>query len=172
MKSESAPISNDDCTNPPESELKELLIEMYKKLNMTEQLANNVDFYHSGELHKEQIAKKSERILSVKYHGYRTCDINKQTKWQVNHNSICPHHFVEENRDDRYPFIRSRAVCNCDSCLVLPDSSFIKYGCQPIRIFEPVLVRGKCLSNGVYEWTLNYESVAIACGCDVPIKIS
>jgi hypothetical protein len=171
IKSSSISFLKIDCVNPPETQLNELYADAYVQYSK-QQIATRFAVYHDGEINKQQLASSSVRSNVYYHNGHRVCDINKQTKWDMNYNALCPHHFVVELREDRYPFNRTRAVCNCENCLGLPDSGFITYGCLPTMIPQPVLVRGKCMSNGFYEWTPKYELVAIGCKCDLPIKMS
>lgn len=172
IKSSSISYRKIDCVNPPEVQLKELFAKAHVQYTV-QQIATSFAVYQDGKIYKQQLASSS--VLSEVYHhsGHRLCDLNKQTKWDINYSPMCPHHFVVEVREDRYPFNRTRAVCNCEKCLVLPETDFIEYGCLPIMLLQPVLVRGECKSNGFYEWTPKYESVPIACKCESPdIKMS
>ena len=172
IKSSSISIRKVDCVNPPEAHLNKLYASAYTQY-IKQKIANKFAIYHSGEVYQNHLVNSSDLSPQVYYHhGSRVCDINKQTKWDLNYNALCPHYFVVEVREDRYPFNRTRAVCNCENCLGLSDSDFIKYGCLPTYYLQPVLVRGECMSNGFYNWTAKYELIANGCKCDFPIKTS
>ena len=167
IKSSSISYRKIDCVNPPETQLKELYAKAYEQYT-TQQIAIRYAVFQDGEIYKH-LASSSVRSKVYHHSGHRLCDLNKQTKWDMNYSPMCPHHFVVEVREDRYPFNRTRAVCNCENCLGLPDSGFITYGCLPIMLPQPVLVREECKSNGFYEWTPKYELVAYGCKCDSPL---
>lgn len=78
--------------------------------------------------------------------------------------NLCPHTFIEVERNDRYPFKLTQAVCNCISCLGLYDN-YDSFQCTPWYIIKIALKRGVCLSNGEYEWTAALEKVPISCSC-------
>lgn len=157
------------CIDPTETELKSMLSEAYKT-NLIDELSRGVDYYSSYSS-KSLTRKTTSKISYGKNKGNSSCNLSDQTEWPINHNTLCPHHFVEERRTNRYPFTIQQAVCNCDQCLGLP-SSILKYTCQPVSIYRPVLVRGHCQQNRSYEWTLESEAVAISCACNIPIKFS
>lgn len=157
------------CIDPSETELKSILSEAYKT-NLIDELSKGVDNYSSYS--SKTLTKKSASKISYgKNKGNSACNLSDQTEWPMNHNTLCPHHFVEERRTNRYPFTIQQAVCNCDQCLGLP-STFLKYTCQPVSIYRPVLVRGQCQQNRSYEWTLESEAVAISCACNISVKFS
>ena len=143
------------CKDPTESELKAILSEAFKTNLMDELTKSSVYYYPNTEDIKGLIVSESKVGMSRLINGYTKCDLVEQTKWSINHNTLCPHHFVEERRTNRYPFILARAVCNCERCIGLPDNHLLTYSCTPITIYKLVLVRGRCLSNKVYLFNLN-----------------
>lgn len=159
------------CKDPSELQLKYILTEAFKD-DLIEELSHGVGYYPNKHFSKELVISGESRIVNRTIHGHKTCDLIQQTEWPINRNTLCPHHFVEERREDRYPFTRFRAVCNCQKCVGLPNTHVLTYCCQPITIYKPVLTRGECQLNGVYKWSLRFESVAISCGCNIPAKIS
>lgn len=99
--------------------------------------------------------------------GDKGCSRLDQTRWDPSSNDtpLCPHHYVQVNRTDRYPFKVLYAVCNCPNC-IQSHQNF----CEPIYILRPVLIREKCEQSGdskldLYRWIDGAERIAIACGC-------
>lgn len=164
-------ISSSNCVDPNESELKTMLSKGYR-IYMMDYLMKGTDYYPNSQVSKELIVSEESKNANSTTYGEKKCDLVEQTKWSINHNTLCPHHFVEERREDKYPFTRFRAVCNCQDCLGVPNSDFLTYGCQPITIYKPVLIRGQCQPSGINRWSLKFESVSISCGCTLPAKFS
>ena len=146
---------------------------MFSEALRTNLMGDVTNYYYPNTVDiKGLIVSESKVGMSRLINGYTKCDFVEQTRWSINHNTLCPHHFVEERRTDRYPFMLARAVCNCEKCIGLPDSHVLTYSCIPITIYMPVLVRGRCLANKVYEWLPNQELVAISCSCGITAKIN
>lgn len=87
---------------------------------------------------------------------------------------MCPWHYVTTERSDLFPSRRVNAVCNCaKSCLsgLLRSGSDSDRGkCEPVRMFMPVLVRDKCMRDGLFNWINAIEEVHIACVCTLSSK--
>lgn len=99
----------------------------------------------------------------AKTYGSKLCS-KLQVKMLNNTNPLCPWHYMEIERKDRYPFYRVNAVCNCKKCL--SESSSSSGVCMPVKIPMPVLYRGKCNhQTGLYEWNNAIEEVSNACVC-------
>lgn len=151
------------CKEHSEAEMKRFY-EKSIRLSM-EKILDAIEFYPPvQEKYARNIMNASEINTKINYliHGNTNCSINKQTPWQENQISICPHHFVELRRQDRYPFVIKHAKCNCKSCLDV-KSDFLK--CLPNYIVKPVLIRHMCLSNGYYGWKRAFEYVPVSCSC-------
>lgn len=151
------------CKEYSESEMKRLLEKSFRL--SIDKILDAIEFYPPVQLkYARNIMNASELNTRTNYliHGNTNCSINKQTTWHENHISICPHHFVELRRQDRYPFVIKQAVCNCKSCLDV-NSDFLK--CIPNYIVKPVLIRHMCLSNGYYGWKRAFEYVPVSCSC-------
>ena len=170
IKSSSISIRKIDCVNPPETQLNKQYASAYSQY-IKQNKASKLAIYHSGEVYQNELADSSDLSQVYYLSGHQVCGLNEQTRWDLNYNAMCPHHFVVEVREDRYPFKRTKASCNCERCLGLSDLDF-KYSCLPTYYLEPVLVKGECMSNGFFKWTAKYELVANGCKCDFPIKTS
>lgn len=147
-----------NCLNPSNEILLKHLSNAYKRSLLSNE--NSESVYKSNAMSNE--ALNNETILAT--HGDKRCSRTEQTKWDGNNDaiSLCPHHFVEVSRTDRYPFKRLKAVCNCEGCLQLDESTM---KCMPIFMNTPALQRGRCKSDGIYEWTETIEKVPISCTC-------
>ena len=145
------------CLNPSNEILLKHLSNAYKRSLLSNE--NSESVYKSNAISNKAL---NETILTT--HGDTRCSRTEQTKWDGNNDaiSLCPHHFVEVNRTDRYPFKRLKAVCNCEGCLQLDESTM---KCLPIFMNTPALQRGRCKSDGIYEWTETIEKVPISCTC-------
>ena len=157
------------CKEHSQSEMRRLL---EKSIRLTiDKILDAIEFYPPVQKkNARNIINASELNPKVNYliHGNTNCSINKQTPWEENQISICPHHFVEIKRKDRYPFVIKQAVCNCRSCLDV-KSDFLK--CLPNYIVKPVLIRHSCLSNGFYGWKRAFEYVPVSCSCKHLLQI-
>jgi hypothetical protein len=106
-----------------------------------------------------------ENVHTNKTYGSKQC--SKIRVRMLNYTSpLCPWHYMEVERKDRYPFFRVNVVCNCKKCLSESSSSLGM--CQPVKIPMPVLYRGRCnLQTGLYEWNYAIEDVSNACVCTI-----
>ena len=69
--------------------------------------------------------------------------------------SVCPWDYKVDRRVDVYPFYRKKAFCqNADS---------LDYGCEQIIQKMPIVKRGECQDNGLFEWTCDTENVSVGC---------
>lgn len=85
---------------------------------------------------------------------------------------VCPWHWVITEREDKYPFKRANARCNCVDCQAktIYDSDLYRLSsCQPENILMPVLVREK-LVNNTERWWFNMEEVPTSCICSLKLN--
>lgn len=152
-----------ECKQNSSEELKILLEKAYK--HSMDKMLDGIDSYPPvQEKFAKNIINSTDLDPKQNYliHGNTNCSINKQTPWRENEISICPHHFVEVKRHDRFPFSIKQAICNCKSCLDV-KSDFLR--CVPTFIVKPVLIRHGCLANGFYNWKRAFEYVPVSCSC-------
>ncbi|CAF0841680.1 unnamed protein product [Brachionus calyciflorus] len=158
-----------ECKQLSEEDLK-FLLEKNIRLSI-DKILDGIDSYPPiQEKYLKNIVNVTKMDPNKTYliHGNTNCSINKQTQWRENEITICPHHFIEIKRQDRYPFVIKHAICNCKSCLDI-KSDFLK--CLPTFIVKPVLVRQGCLSNGYYNWKRAFEYVPVSCSCKQYLKV-
>jgi hypothetical protein len=116
------------------------------------------------------IENSNARIAKI--YGKRKCEFRKARVLREKFD-FCPWHYSLFERNDRFPFMRVSAVCNCKKCLL---EEFLEYdhnktemGCVPIRIPMPALYRKECV-NGIYKWVFAIEYVSVACTCAFKYK--
>jgi hypothetical protein len=88
--------------------------------------------------------------------------------------SICPWHWVDVIRSDRFPYVRSFAECSCKDCLAntnydIPNRRLSK--CRPFYMHMPVLVR-EYANNDVERWKFGLEKVSNSCTCSIQFRIN
>lgn len=162
-------ISHDKQTKPNECVMQseQQLSAMFAKA-----YESNIDWILNGKQYDGQnrglkiydVEKSIERNASSTI-GEKACSRTKQTIWDKKSNipSVCPHHFIEVNRVDRFPFKIFEAVCNCQHCIKAGPH----FSCLLDYIVRPVLIREKCKPNNqrMYGWKNGFERVAIGCSC-------
>lgn len=106
--------------------------------------------------------------------------INALNCHSPNQLSICPWENVVKYRSDRYPHYIEESACQCKECnggevknkLSKLDLSSGVYGCRPVFSLSPVLVKGKCMADGYFEWKPELEMISEACFCGYKFKYS
>lgn len=158
-----------ECKDPSHEELKEHLVKNYQ-LNIKKLTDGLQIFPPLQEKYKEYILNvsvpKINQITNI--YGNTSCSKGKQTTWHKHQVSLCPHHFIEFKRHDRYPYVVRHSVCNCKHCIGLnPDVT----KCVPVNIVSPVLIRQACLKTGVFRWKYALEYLPAFCTCKQFLEI-
>lgn len=122
-----------------EIKLKEFLLDAYKK-----------HFNEFGSFSLEtSIFKKSDFDKSK-----RKNNCTEYRNQQPNSDSVCPHHLISIQRNDRYPYVIEHARCNCFDCL-----NNEKATCLPNYQIRPVLIKND------NKWIQSIEYVPVFCTC-------
>ena len=85
---------------------------------------------------------------------------------------ICPWHWIMAEREDKYPFTRANAKCNCQNCLskTIYDSDFKRLSsCEPEFALMPALHRESSM-NKIEKWVFKLEEVPVACVCSIRLN--
>ena len=100
-------------------------------------------------------------------HDYDTKMCNsKKNLTKLNELAICPYHVKVFDRIDRYPHLRTQAICECKHCTRVPLKDDAFYKCMPVKILMPALKRNNnSCAKGVYKWTPILEYISVACEC-------
>ena len=86
--------------------------------------------------------------------------------------TICPWHWVLVDRDDKFPFKRANAKCNCQNCqakTIFDSLSEQKSNCQNEFVLMPVLLRESFIDN-LEKWSFHLEEVPMSCVCSISLK--
>lgn len=78
----------------------------------------------------------------------------------IDNYELCPHSQINITRKDRFPFIITYSVCNCEKCLYKLNGR-----CTPITISKPVLYRTICDMDNYWKWKFGFEKIPIDCIC-------
>lgn len=95
--------------------------------------------------------------------------ISKRTKL-----SICPWHWIDVHREDRFPYIRSFAECDCSNCMASTtyDTQNRRLSkCRPFYMHMPVLVK-EYVDNETEKWNFGLEKVSNSCLCSIQVRIN
>ncbi len=82
---------------------------------------------------------------------------------------ICPWHWILVEREDKFPFKRANAQCNCQDCLAktIYDSNMKKFsGCNQHFVLMPMLWRN-AIVNTTETWSFHLEEVPVSCICSI-----
>ena len=85
---------------------------------------------------------------------------------------ICPWHWTLIEREDRFPFKRANAQCNCQNCQAktIYDSNVKKFSsCNNQFVLMPVLWKN-AIVNRTETWTFHLEEVPISCVCSIRLS--
>ena len=88
--------------------------------------------------------------------------------------SICPWHWIDIRRDDRFPYLRSFAECDCSNCMASTtyDTQHRRLSkCRPFYIHMPVLVK-EYVDNETEKWNFGLEKVSNSCLCSIQVRIN
>lgn len=122
---------------------------------------------------KEKIVKylpDSTRV--VRKYGFEACEL-KNPNVNSRKAQICPWHYELSIRDDRYPFMRLNAVCNCKNCLAKTvfDLDAKKFSlCQQQFTLMPSLIKEKTNQDLEPKWRFAMEEVATSCTCTLRLN--
>lgn len=103
--------------------------------------------------------------------GSTLCNLENYSILNVS-SPICPWHWAITKREDRYPFRRAFAKCNCKSCqakTIYDSDMFRLSNCRPETILQPVLIKIST-ENHTDKWTFGLEEVAFACVCGIRLS--
>lgn len=118
----------------------------------------------------EKDFESTRRFIILGSTGCNLEDIaNEQANISV---SVCPWHWEVFQREDRYPFRRPIARCNCKLCQAktIYDSDIYRLSsCRPETTFQPVLYRTYNFNN-TEKWSFGVEAVPIACVCAIKLN--
>lgn len=87
--------------------------------------------------------------------GVTSCNLNELFRGM----KICSWHWILNERENVFPFIRPKARCNCENCQV-----DIKSECKPLFTLMPALVRESTI-GGIEKWWFCLEEVPTSCAC-------
>lgn len=163
-------MKNNCTNNPSESELREMLADYHLDLIMSGDVyANFYDenyYTNKGGLLDEDITHNETSIKNMTDLKKKICTRSEQHRSHINpHISICPHHFEERYRPNRFPHVLEQARCNCEYCL-FGSPNETHYKCLPVYMPKPVLKRVNC------TWIPSNEKVAITCTCIDPSTVA
>ena len=164
------------CQDPTNEELEELLSQEFKKI--LNKIEEGIDIYPTVQK-KYNISISSNDPNTIisnensntndknRKHGNTRCSRNEQTIWHANEISICPYHFIEIKRTNRFPFSLKQASCNCKECIGIKNSK-----CLPVNIAKPALERDYCsLKSGLFKWIFLMEYVTVGCSCKQMLEL-
>ena len=150
------------CTDPTQEQLASMQVGFNNQYQFNgilgiKKLKNNI---YKNNVDNVEVIKR--QFLNYESH---VCDV-KLNVTKLNELAICPYHFKIIDRSDRYPHLRTQAICNCANCTRNPANDDVIYKCMPITILMPALIRDKyaCI-DGIYLWKPILEYVSIACEC-------
>lgn len=86
---------------------------------------------------------------------------------------VCPWHYVLSTREDRYPYMRVNAVCNCKNCLAKTvfDLDAKKFStCQQQFTLMPSLIKEQASPTDEPKWVFAMEEVATSCTCTIKLN--
>lgn len=152
------------CQDPTNDQLEEMLSKEFKKI--LNKIEEGIDIYPPVQ-QKYNISKNSYNENTNRRHGNQNCNRNDQTIWHKNEISICPYHFIEIKRKNRFPFYLKQATCNCKECIGVKKSK-----CLPVNIAKPSLERDYCsLTDGMFKWNFVMEFVTVSCSCKQKLEL-
>ncbi len=145
------------CKDPNETKLMSQLTQFYLE---------NIQLFYvslSDSFNNSSSSSSSNNIIQKNDEDIKRDCAEQKT---VNISPVCPWHQVVSERIDKYPFKRMNAACNCKSkCLIDGKDKSKNYKCMPIQMPMPMLARGRCHINGLYEWRNEIENVDVFCAC-------
>ena len=161
---------NNCANNPSESELREMLADYIVDLVMRGEIYPNFydeNYYtNKGGLLDEDILHNETIIKNTTDLKKKICTRSEQHRSHINpHISICPHHYEERLRPNRFPHLIEQARCNCEYCL-FGSYNETDFECKPVYMPKPVLKRVNC------TWIPSYEKVPISCTCIDPSTLA
>ncbi len=132
----------------------------------------NIKIVNTNEIHDQQEDNINPTIH--KKHGSEVCNLeilagNALLNTPV---PICPWHWLIAKREDRFPFQRPMAKCNCQKCnaKTIFDSNRIQLSrCNPSFTLMPTLVREKVVDDNEI-WGFYLEEVATSCVCNIKLQ--
>ncbi len=104
--------------------------------------------------------------------GSRECNLERLSKSKPLV-SICPWHWILVDREDRFPFKRANAKCNCENCqakTIYDSNGEPMSSCQNEYVLMPVLYR-ESLKDDIERWSFNLEEVPMSCACSISLKL-
>ena len=154
-----------NCNDPSTRELENKFFKYQSELKQIEDLINlpgNTINYIPDNIKTLGYSVSSTNDTMI--YGEQEC--NKVKAQNSFHNrGLCPWYTAFRYRTDRYPFIKTDAICNCKDCFHLKPQSAFEYKCKPHEILKPVIYRTEICVNGTFEWNRGLEKVSIACLC-------
>ena len=161
-------LKQNKCQDPSNESLEDQLSKEFKKI--LNKIEEGIDVYPPVQ-RKYNISKliidNEFSNSDFRKHGNQSCSLSEQTIWHTNEISICPHHFVEVKRKNRFPFNLKQAICNCKECIGVKKSK-----CLPVNIARPALERDFCnLDTGLFEWNFLMEYITVSCSCKQMLEL-
>ncbi|RNA42781.1 hypothetical protein BpHYR1_040951 [Brachionus plicatilis] len=157
-------INNNQCRDPDEDYLGRLFIDYemtYRKYEeivfKTKTFEEKINSSYIIRITRENLFENTECLMSSR----RTLDVSKK--------SLCPWKSVITYRQDRFPFYKLENKCTCSKCSLIGDKflDVNSFGCSPVIETVPVLVRGKCGSDGFFIWEPSLEESNLYCTCSL-----
>lgn len=94
----------------------------------------------------------------------QNCSTNEKN--EKKQNGLCSSRVNLEYLSDRYPNYKLNVECDCRLCSTIKNRIIDpNYECQPVQKRVPILRKGKCASDGYYEWQPTIEVLNIGCAC-------
>lgn len=157
-----------ECTNPDEDKLHEIILN-HSEFFIKQEFFDSPEFF-SKYRDIPRFRNLSDNSLVNYTIGEKDCIFRNRT--QPNEIGVCPWHYKIHYRENRYPYYRKEAICNCQHChnvmRVINDTERL---CRPIKKNFPILYRGNPVqvssSKCEYEMKLAFEEVTVACECMV-----
>lgn len=157
-----------NCVDPDEAYLSKMFIEYkmtYRKyeeiIYRTKTIEEKVNTSFVYKIPEKNLFENSECLVSSR----KTFDVSKK--------SLCPWKTEVTRREDRYPFYKLENKCTCEKCSLVGDEFLDKnFKCNPVIENIPVLVRGKCGSDGFYIWEPSLEESNLYCTCSFSTQIA
>jgi hypothetical protein len=151
-----------ECRDPLESELEESYNAFTYAFEIYEDKSSNSNGRDPFENNKTSVFNTAA--------DRSQCDVFQRNITRFS--SMCPKKYQVVYRDDKYPRFITQVKCTCPDCMTMRAVlSTAIYTCRPMYYSTPVLVRGQCASDGVYQWTPQVEQIPQDCFCGQKAKI-
>lgn len=148
------------CIDPSYSELRMKYLKFKHELLKFDQL-----------MMKAKLVKNYKNIFDIsqtnmkEYFNHSSCQDSK---------NFCNADLICEFRSNRLPEYTIKKKCICEFCNnknLNQNSLENYYKCFNVKKQQPVLKRGKCKTDGLFEWIFSVESIEKGCTCGTNLKL-